>query len=189
VRALLTPALVALSALATGCAQITLGAPTASEAGIRAARESGIAASQVGEFKLAAGKPREVDGALSLRGSSLASPYDGSMARYLQQTLETELRAAGLLDANAKQQIVGELLESSIDPAISEGKARLAARFSVRRDGRVVFAKELVAESAWASSFVGAVAIPAAVNEYGALHRKLVAMLLADADFRRAAVR
>lgn len=188
-RALLTLALVVISALGTGCAQITLGAPTASEANVRAARESGIAASQVGEFKLAAGKAKDVDGPLNLRSNTVASPFDGSMARYLQQTLDAELRAAGLFDANSKVVIAGELLESSVDPAMSEGKGRLAARFSVRRDGRMTFMKELAVDATWASSFVGAIAIPAAINEYTALHRKLVASLLADPDFRRAAAR
>lgn len=188
-RVLRLPALVVLAALATGCAQITLGAATPSEAGIQAARGSGIAPSRLGDFKVAAGKPASLDGTLSLRGNPMGSPYDGSMSLYLQRTLEAELNAAGLLDPKSGIVISAELLDSSVDPAIGEGKGRLAARFSVAREGRPAWGKELAVEAAWPSSFVGAIAIPAAVNEYAALHRKLVLALLADPDFRRAAAR
>jgi hypothetical protein len=47
----------------------------------------------------------------------------------------------------------------------------------------MVFDKEIVATSTWESSFMGAVAIPAAINQYGALYQKLVGQLLDDTEF------
>jgi hypothetical protein len=71
-----------------------------------------------------------------------------------------------------------------VDAAIGEGKGALAARFVVVKAGKVVYDKELRAEAKWESSFVGAVAIPRAVNEYTTLHRQLVTKLLDDPQFR-----
>jgi hypothetical protein len=50
----------------------------------------------------------------------------------------------------------------------------------------VVYEKEIAAEASWESSFVGAIAIPAAMNQYGALYKTLVSKLVDDPDFRRA---
>jgi hypothetical protein len=82
--------------------------------------------------------------------------------------------------------ITGFLQESQVDPAISEGSAKLAARFVVMRAGSAVYDKELTVSSKWESSFLGAVAIPAAINEYTALYRKLVGVLLDDPTFQAA---
>ncbi|MDR7333483.1 hypothetical protein [Roseateles asaccharophilus] len=73
-----------------------------------------------------------------------------------------------------------------VDAAIGTGKGRLAARIQVKRAGSTLFDKEIVAESSWDSSFVGAIALPAAINQYGALYKTLTGKLFDDADFKRA---
>ena len=73
-----------------------------------------------------------------------------------------------------------------VDAGMSTGKGRLAAKIQVRRDGRTLFDKEVVAEASWESSFVGAIALPAAINQYGALYKTLVGKLFDDAEFKRA---
>lgn len=69
---------------------------------------------------------------------------------------------------------------------MSTGTAPLAARFVVTRGGSVNYDRELKVDASWESSFIGAVAIPAAATQYEALYRKLVGALIDDADFRKA---
>lgn len=129
-----------------------------------------------------------MDLSVGVRATTLAAPQ-GSFARYLQETLEAELRAAGLLDSSSDALIEGTLTDRQLDPAINLGSGRLAARIVVKRNGQIAFDRELKVEATWESSFVGAVAIPAAINEFNALFRKLVSKLLNDQDFRRAMAR
>lgn len=179
-------ALIAGLAVLTGCASVKMPAPTPSAANAEKLRAAKLVPSQVGSFKLAAGKPAAMDTSLSgLRGSSI-SPTNGSFAGQLRDEIAAELGAAGLLDAKSRFVIEGQLTDSMVDAAMSTGKGRLAARIQVKRDGQTVFDKEIVAEATWESSFVGAIAIPAAINQYTALYKTLAGKLFDDADFRRA---
>ncbi|MFT7722415.1 MAG: hypothetical protein QM788_06250 [Roseateles sp.] len=173
-------------AVLTGCATVKMPAPTPSAANAEKLRATKLAPAQLGSFKLAAGKPADMDTTLGgLRGSSL-SPAKGSFAGQLRDEIAAELGAAGLLDPKSGIVIEGQLTDSMVDAGMSTGKGRLAATIQVRRDGQVRFDKEVVAEATWESSFVGAVALPAAINQYGALYKTLVGKLFDDADFKRA---
>lgn len=184
-RLALVATVAALAAL-TGCASVKMPAPAPSAANAEKLRATKLAPAQLGRFTLAAGKPATMDTTLGgLRGSSV-SPANGSFAGQLRDELAAELGAAGLLDPKSGIVIEGQLTDSMVDAAISTGRGRLAARIQVRRDGKGLFDKEVVAEASWESSFVGAVAIPAAINQYGALYKTLVGKLFDDADFRRA---
>lgn len=179
-------ALIAGLAVLTGCASVKMPTPTPSAANAEKLRAAKLVPSQVGSFKLAAGKPAAMDTSLSgLRGSSL-SPTNGSFAGQLRDEIAAELGAAGLLDGKSRFVIEGQLTDSMVDAAMSTGKGRLAARIQVKRDGQTVFDKEIVAEATWESSFVGAIALPAAINQYTALYKTLAGKLFDDADFRRA---
>lgn len=175
--------------LLTGCAQLQMGAPSPSVDNIQKAKASGMAPASLGEFKPVAGKPANFDAGLDVRSNTLSSPVEGSFAKYLKETLATELKAAGLYDAGSTTVIQGQLTQSDLAVPVSQGSGTLAARFVVLRAGRTVYDKELKASASWESSFVGAVAIPAAVNEYTGLYRKLVGQLLDDPAFRQAVVR
>lgn len=164
--------------------------PTAGGESSQALRAANLVPANAGTFKLAAGLPPTMDKELTggLRGGNIAAP-SGSYAQHLKETLKAELQSAGLLDLQSTSVIDGQLTDSRIDAAIGTGTARLAARFQVVRQGRTVFDKELVAEDSWDSSFVGAVAIPRAIEHYGAIYRLLVGKLLNDSDFRQALAR
>ncbi|UDF36228.1 UNVERIFIED_ORG: hypothetical protein LHJ69_03925 [Shinella sp. XGS7] len=178
-----------LAVLLTGCASVQLPAPAASAANVEKLRAAKLPPLATGSFVLAPGKPAEMDKSLGgLRGSSV-SPAGGSFAVQLRDELLAELKAAGLYDANAKHVIEGQLTDSMVDAAIDIGKGRLAARFTVKREGKTIYDKELVADAHWNSSFIGATAIPMAVNQYGALYKTLVGKLVDDADFRAALTR
>jgi hypothetical protein len=178
-----------LLALLFGCTTV-MPPPMASGENSQALRAANLAPTNVGTFKLAAGLPPSMDRELSggLRGSNIAAP-SGSYSQHLKEALKAELQSAGLLDLQSRYVIEGQLADSKVDAAIGTGTARLAARFQVMREGQVLLDKELVVEDSWDSSFIGAVAIPRAIEHYGATYKTLVGKLLNDSDFRRALAR
>lgn len=185
-RTLRSAALLVMLAGLVGCAAVKMPAPTASAASVESLRGASLAPATAGSFSLAAGKPAEMDRTLGgLRGSSVG-PASGSFAQQLKDQLIADLRAAGLYDEASKIVIDARLTDSRVDAAIGTGTGRLAAQFIVRRGGQTVFDKEVAVDAQWESSFVGAVALPAAINQYTAFYPALTRKLFADADFRAA---
>ena len=178
-----------LVVLLTACVSVPLPAPNASVANAMKLRAARIIPVATGSFVLAPGKPASMDTTLGgLRGSS-ATPANGSFALQLRDVLLTDLKTAGLYDASSKYVIEGQLTDSQVDAAIGTGTARLSARFVVKRDGTIVFDKELLARGSWDSSFMGPIAIPTAMNGYNALYATLIGQLIDDPDFRAALAR
>jgi hypothetical protein len=91
----------------------------------------------------------------------------------------------GKLDPNSDLVVEGLLTASDVDSSV--GTAKLGAKFSLKRAGKPVFEKTLSVDAKWESTFIGAVAIPDAMNNYYALYDKLTLSLLTDADFKAAA--
>jgi len=120
-----------------------------------------------------------------LRGSSV-EPANGSFAKTLREELVVELKAAGLYDDASNIVITGQLTDSQVDAAIGTGTGKLGAHFTVTRDGKAVFDKTITVDAKWDSSFVGAIALPAAINQYTALYKTLAGKLFADPDFQKA---
>lgn len=167
-----------------GCVQFPLTyQPTMQN--VEAAKASNMAPVSVGTFALAPGKPAGMDKEISARGSTMV-PASGSIAQFMKEGLTKELTAAGKFDPNAPIVISGLLTDSQLDASIGTGTGALAARFSVKRDGRVVYDKELKESANWPSSFVGADAIPTAFNQYSAFFKKLFGQLFGDEDFKKA---
>ena len=169
-----------------GCAALKMPAPTASAENLSTLRGANLAPAKTGTFVLAPGKPADMDKSLGgLRAASL-EPSNGSFAQTLKEELTVELKAAGLYDDNSNIVISGQLTDSQVDAAIGTSSGRLAAHFTVTRDGKQVFDKDVAVDAKWEGSFVGAIAIPAAVNQYTALYKALAGKLFADADFQHA---
>ncbi|WP_411834653.1 hypothetical protein [Pseudoxanthomonas mexicana] len=121
---------------------------------------------------------------LSIRGSQLKGGSDGTYSGYLREALISELEAAHALDASAPVVLSGELTRNSLDGSgVKVGKAEVGARFAVARNGTEIYARELIVQHEWESSFVGAIAIPAAMDNYSAAVQKLIGKLLADPEF------
>lgn len=169
----------------TGCANLNMGAPQPTVDNVAKLRGMNMAPASVGTFKIAPAKAGS-DASVSMRGANSVQAPSGSFAQYLGETLKTELQAAGMLDPAASTVITGTLTNTELDAAIGTGTAKLAARFVVTRAGAVKFDNELSVDSSWESSFMGAVAIPLAAQNYEGLYRKLVGKLLDDAAFRAA---
>ncbi|MDI1260496.1 hypothetical protein [Aquabacterium sp.] len=179
-------ALITVAALsAVGCANITVPAPQPSMANVNAAKQLPDSV-KVGSFKLAAGLSPSVDQAISVRGSNtLSAPSGQSFSSYLRDVLVTELRAGNKLNEASAITITGELTKSELEAGMSVGTATLGARFLVTRANGVCLDKALTATAQWESSFMAAVAVPAAFNQYTALYPVLAGKLLGDADFKQ----
>lgn len=124
---------------------------------------------------------------IGLRGTSMNSAVGADYAAYLADALRQELTLAGKLDAGSKIEISGLLVKNDIAAGgISTNSGEVEARFIVKNGGQQRFDKVKRVEASWESSFIGAVAIPKAQQQYPLMVQKLVAALLADADFQAA---
>lgn len=142
-----------------------------------------LAPMQVGEFTSASPELDKV----SIRGSSLDSPFGGSYSAYLRNAVAEELKQASLWDSNSKIIIKGELLENELDASgLSIGEANLSARFRVDKNGKQVYDKVHTVHHEWDSSFFGNIAIPNAINNYPIAVQKLVNEFLLDIDLLHA---
>jgi hypothetical protein len=139
----------------------------------------------IGEVRGAPDVKKEVfTGPLSVRSAQVMSPYSGSWLLFLKQALETELRSSGRLDAASSLRIDSEMIENDLIAGIGTGEAKVGARFKIFLNGTEKFDRVFRVRHVWESSFVGAVAIPAAVNNYAAAVQKLLAALFRDKDFQ-----
>ncbi len=120
---------------------------------------------------------------ISLRGSALNSPYNAKYSDYLKVAVAEQLKQANVWDENSTIVISGELLKNSLNGnGISTGEADIGALFVVTKDEQEVYRKEHLIHHEWPSSFVGAIAIPNAVNAYPVAMQKLMRAFLLDPD-------
>ncbi len=170
----------------SACAMAPMAAPQATLDNIQALRAAGIAPLKVGAFTPGPGAPTAMDRKIAVRAGVQAAPK-GSYAQFLADTLAAELNGAGKLDPRSTLSVSGVVTDTHVDSTMPTATARLGAHFVLKREAVVVFEKDLDVQSSWSSSFIGAVAIPDAFNQYNGLFQKLVARLLADPDFKAAA--
>lgn len=120
---------------------------------------------------------------ISLRGNSLISPHGNDMVDYLQTALKSELKKAGLLDQKSNVELTAIIKENDIDTAVSVASGVISADFSVRSNGSILYSKNINIKHEWESSFVGAIAIPAAAESYKVMTEKMINRLFSDRDF------
>ena len=138
----------------------------------------------LGEFGAAQGVENTT---LSVRGSSLGGGSDGTFSTYIHDALQAELQAAGRYDPAASSRLSGTLIENKLDGGSTRtGTASLSAHFILTRQQTPVYGKTLAIKHQWDSSFMGAIAIPAAMNNYATAVQKLIGQLFADPDFVQA---
>ena len=175
-------AVVAL-ALATSACAMGMAEQQATMDNLRAIQAANTKVS-VGDFTRGPAVSESDDRSIMIRAGKVIPPNGGTFTAFLRQTLITELTAGGKLDANSPIVITGRLTRSDVDAGISKGTAALGATFVVTRGGMQVFEKAFEVKDEWPGDFLGAVAIPAAMDHYTALYAKLVGALLADPEFR-----
>ena len=179
-RTFLLPACLAVVALTSGCSMM---APkyTASIENVQKIKDAGTQPAKVGTFTSTPGTGNA--NPISIRGSSLASPYDSSYAKYLAEALKQDLDLAGKFSPDAKIEISGALQKNDMNVPMSTASGDLEARFVVTRGGETKYDQVKSIHDTWDSSFVGAVAIPRAQARYPVMVQKLLAALFSDSAF------
>ncbi|MFT3929757.1 MAG: hypothetical protein QM709_05575 [Spongiibacteraceae bacterium] len=120
---------------------------------------------------------------ISIRGGSVRSPY-GTYAGYFKHALEEQLKQAAVFDAGSGTEISCVVTNNKLDGSgSSKGTADLAGNFTVKRNGQAIYNKSIAIHHEWPSSFVGAVAIPNALQGYGVAVQKLVDAFYSDKEF------
>ncbi|MBS0375697.1 MAG: hypothetical protein JSR73_14050 [Proteobacteria bacterium] len=180
--------LVLAAALALGgCVSVPLNEHQATLATIVGLRDGCTQSLAVGDFKAAAALPPADDREVSVRGSTVKPPTGATFSQYLRDSLIRDLKAAGRYSESAPVVVSGELVQNELHGAsFSTGTTAVAARFVVMRGGETLLDKVLRDEDQWKSSFMGAVAIPAAINHYTDEFPRLLGHLYVDPDFRKA---
>lgn len=176
---------VVLALALSGCASVPAPAYQTGIENTGALIDQRSVAMAVGEFSAAAGVENR---RLSMRGLGMSSPSkDGLYSGLLKEALASELQTAGRLNPQSSTQVSGTLTGNEVHAASTNtGTARVEARFVVRRDGVVVYDKLLAADHNWPSSFLGAIAVPTAMENYLVTVQKLLGKLFADPDFQKA---
>jgi hypothetical protein len=170
--------------LISGCSSV---APqySASIENVQKLKDAGNIAAKVGKFDTDPGRGNA--NPISLRGSSLLSPYENSYATYLAEAIKQELALAGKLNPGTDIEISGMLLKNDIDASgFSTAIGDIEARFIVKRGGAELYNRVKAVHYEWESSFAGAVAIPRARQEYPHLVQRLLAELDTDQTFLEA---
>jgi len=81
----------------------------------------------------------------------------------------------------------GQLAQNELNAGgMSKADSTVAAKFVVTRGGSSVYDKLISATHEWDSSFVGAIAIPEAINQYTQMYARLLDKLFADEEFKKA---
>lgn len=177
--------LIAASACAlslSACAMAPLPPPQATLESIQAVRAANLPPMQVGEFTPAPGQPTKMDRSITVRAASQDAP-NGSWAHYLADTLSAQLAAAGKLDPKSALVVTGLVTSTHVDSALPTAHASLGAKFTLTRAGKVVYSRTLSVDASWDSNFIGAVAIPDALNHYTGLFAALATKLCSDPEF------
>jgi hypothetical protein len=152
---------------------------------VEAAKKASIQPANVGSFTVQAGL--QSGSSIGLRGNAMSSPVGADYAAYLADALRQELMLAGKFDVRSDLEVSGTLLKNDIAAAgIATNSGEIEARFVVRRGGQLRYDAVQRAEASWESSFMGAVAIPKAQQQYPVLVQQLIGKLFADARFTAA---
>lgn len=151
---------------------------------LRLLRENSVAVMALGRFTSAS---KDIRNSVTIRLSAMKAPKGRSFAEFLAATFETELVAAGKLDAASPLVLEGILTESRVGEDMAKGEASLGATIRLRRSGVIIFSRPYRVETRWKSDFIGALAIPEAFRQYNSLYALLVREALSDPDLIEAA--
>jgi hypothetical protein len=167
---------VILSACSTPAPNYSISIPS-----VQKIKLSGAEPTSVGEFTSQSSSANNET--ISIRGNPMVSPK-GTFAGYVQNALITELTEAKIFDPKSATKISATLIKNDISAAgFITASGEIEARFVVSRGTTMVFDKIKRATIQWDSSFLGAVAIPRAQENYPKLVTALLNELYADDAF------
>ena len=122
-------------------------------------------------------------GDINLRGNPMTSPYGQDFIHYLLTALESEFTKAGLLKKGSSKKLTAIIEENDINTGMDVADGTIKATFIVSDRSRTLYKKSVSATEQWESSFIGAVAIPAAAESYPKIVRTLFNTLYNDKMF------
>lgn len=121
---------------------------------------------------------------ISLRAQNMTSPYGGSFSKYLEISLEEQLKLSSIYDKNSAIKISTVLLKNDVDiSGFSIGEANLSAKFIVTEDDQKIYEKIHTIKYVWDSSFLGQIAIENALINYPLAVQKLINKFFMDKEF------
>ena len=171
-----------LSVMATGCMTMQTPPYEAAIGNYEQMQDSKYKKVVIGDFSISDNKLNMI----SVRGNPLKSSISDSFGTYLKSALEEECYKAGLLLKESKCNISGMILENDIDTGFDTASGHISAKVVIVDNEQIIFEKVIKATHQWESSFVGAVAIPRARDNYPFVIRKFINKLFEDDDFKLA---
>ena len=137
----------------------------------------------VGKFEYTKGQEDQLN-SVGARAATFPSPVNRSYADYFADAATKELKAAGKFDAAAPIVLTGVLEKNYLSAAsLSTNDSDLIVRFKLSNSGQTVYEKSVQAKREWESAFLGAVAIPRALDNYIATIQDLMRKLFGDPEF------
>jgi hypothetical protein len=175
-------------ALALGGCTERLQPPEASIGSVMTLRSFDLSSVAVDPFA-ASGAALSHEGGMTVRAGRFTPPKGMGWSGWLHDSLVAQLTAVGRNDPSSHIRIGGTIVENRSGEGFSDGQAVLAARFTVRREGKVIYDKVQRASIDWRSHFIGMLAYETAQRYYTALYPKLLETLFADPEFRESVKR
>ncbi|WP_395792407.1 hypothetical protein [Aquimonas sp.] len=128
------------------------------------------------------------DRTVGMRGAAMeSSSPERTFSSFIRDAVIAELKAAGRYSDEAPRQVSVELLKHDVSMAgIKTGHATLTARFRIEDKGAVRFDRVIEVRHEWESSFIGAVAIRAGLDNYPTAVQRLIEQLFVDPEFQQA---
>jgi len=140
----------------------------------------------VGKFEFEKGREAELN-SVGARAGVFVSPINNSFADYFGDAVTKDLKAAGKFDASSPRVLTGVLVKNYLTAAGTQvNESDLQVRFRLAQGRNTLYDKLIQAQNQWESSFMGAIAIPRALDNYVATIQKLINNLFSDPDFIRA---
>lgn len=120
---------------------------------------------------------------VSLRAMNMTSPYGGSFSKYLEISLEEQLKQSSLYDDKSSIKISTILLKNDVDiSGFSIGEANLSAQFIVTINNNKMYKKIHTIHYEWDSSFIGQIAIENALANYPIAMQHLINKFMQDKE-------
>ena len=171
----------------TGCVE-RLASPEPSIDTVQSLRAFDMAPVSVNPFA-ATGAALEHEIGINVRAGHFTPPKGMGWSGWLHDSLVAQLAAVGRHDPASPIHIEATLIENRSGDGFTDGRAVLAARFVVTRNGVVVYDRVKRTDIDWENSFIGVLAYEAAYRHYTALYPKVLESLFVDPDFRTAVAR
>lgn len=124
-------------------------------------------------------KPNEI----RLRGATMNSPYGSSFNEYLSSSLKEQLTHSKLYDEKSSLNINTTFTKNNVDIwGFDEGFYDLGAKFTIKKNEKVLLDKNIEVKHTFPSHFLGQIAIENAINNYPIAMSKLIAKFLNDKE-------